>query len=157
MSFGRIALAWVGVTLWLVVVGMATRRWMTGEGDVVGARGARVLTLVDAALITLFGALWFASLGSGAWWLVFGLLGLLVGVERTVESAALSIAKGRESRVETAVESRESRVEETLSREHGGAQPRSMDSRLSTLDFSRGVVLSTVRFLGSGLILSLLL
>lgn len=146
MSFGRIALAWVGVSLWLVVIDMVTRRWMKGETESMPVPASWRWSLGIAALITLFGSLWFASLGSGGWWLVFGLVGLLVGVERTVESAALSIAKGRESR-----------VEESLPRGRIGAQRRSLDSRLLTLDFARRLALSTARYLGSGLILSLLL
>jgi hypothetical protein len=31
----------------------------------------------EGVLLTLFGALWFGSLGAGAWWLVFALVGAI--------------------------------------------------------------------------------
>ena len=36
-----------------------------------------MLAAGEALLLTLFGALWFGSLGAGAWWLVFGLVAAL--------------------------------------------------------------------------------
>lgn len=33
---------------------------------------------IEALLFALIAGLWFASLGHGGWWLVFGLIGLLV-------------------------------------------------------------------------------
>lgn len=136
MSFGRIALAWVGVSLWLVVVDMVTKRWATGELDAIRARGPLGLTLLDAALITLFGALWFASLGSGAWWLVFGLLGLVVDLPLRLRD------KGRATRDEAVADS-EANVRP--------ARP----ARLARPVI--GTLITTVRYLGSGLILSLVL
>ena len=42
------------------------------------AIGAQLGKMVDGEkLLTLFGALWFGSLGTGAWWLVFGLVAAL--------------------------------------------------------------------------------
>jgi hypothetical protein len=38
--------------------------------------------LVEAAVVTLFAALWFDSLGAGGWWLIFFLVGLLVALPR---------------------------------------------------------------------------
>lgn len=32
---------------------------------------------IEAVLLTLFAALWFGSLGHGAWWILFAVLGLL--------------------------------------------------------------------------------
>ena len=69
-------LAWLAVTGWLVlwelIWGLAGRT--AGRARVPGPwwRYAG-----EAALLTLFGALWFGSLGAGAWWLVFGLVGAL--------------------------------------------------------------------------------
>jgi len=39
-----------------------------------------VWRVLEAAMLTLFGSLWFDSLGSGQWWLVFLLVGLLATV-----------------------------------------------------------------------------
>lgn len=136
MSLGWITLGWVGVSLWLVTVNVMTKRIAAGELDQLRRGGPLWVTLVDAALITLFGALWFASLGTGAWWLVFGLLGLVADLPL---------------RLRTAVQSRKSKVE----RGEIAVQGQSMDSRLSTFDLARGTVLSIVRFVGSGFILSL--
>ena len=33
--------------------------------------------VVEALLVSLFGSLWFDSLGHGSWWLLFGLVGVL--------------------------------------------------------------------------------
>jgi hypothetical protein len=75
VAFGRILLAWVVVGAWLAV-------WASGERRVAGAGGPSVVELAslagEALLLTLFAALWFGSLGSGAWWLVFLLLGGLM-------------------------------------------------------------------------------
>jgi hypothetical protein len=44
-----------------------------------GALPFRPLVLgAEAVLFTMFAALWFASLGHGGWWLLFGVLGLLI-------------------------------------------------------------------------------
>jgi len=51
------------------------------------------VVLAEALVLTLFAALWFASLGHGGWWLVFLLLGLLVtGAERGLRFAFLRSA-----------------------------------------------------------------
>jgi hypothetical protein len=75
MALSRVFVAWAVVAGWLLLwelvassIGAARR-----EGRL---RRARVF-LVEALLLTLFGGLWFGSLGSGAWWLVFGLVGAL--------------------------------------------------------------------------------
>ena len=75
MAFGRIAVAWVVVAAWLVV-------WAVAERRVTGAAALRSNEAWplggEALLLTLFAALWFGSLGAGAWWLVFLLLGALM-------------------------------------------------------------------------------
>jgi hypothetical protein len=68
MALSRLLLGWVLVALWLL-------GW-----DLISARGAweprkAFLPVGEALLLTLFGALWFGSLGTGAWWLVFLLVG----------------------------------------------------------------------------------
>jgi hypothetical protein len=51
---------------------------------------AVAVCLVEAGLLTLLAALWFGSLGSGGWLLVFFLIGVLAaGPERGLRSAFL--------------------------------------------------------------------
>jgi hypothetical protein len=38
--------------------------------------------VAEATVVTLFASLWFDSLGPGAWWLVFLLVGMLVAFPR---------------------------------------------------------------------------
>ena len=74
MAFGRILLAWAAVVLWLSVW-----RWVEprpGARRRPSGRELRELGM-EAALVTLFGALWFGSLGAGAWWLPFFFVGAL--------------------------------------------------------------------------------
>jgi len=75
MGLSRLALAWLGVTLWLLLWEVVVSRLGTARGNG-RLRRARVF-LVEALLLTMLGALWFGSLGAGAWWLVFGLVGAL--------------------------------------------------------------------------------
>lgn len=83
MAFGRIAVAGVVVAAWFVVWAAAERR-ITGA-VALGPNEAWLLG-GEALLLTLFAVLWFGSLGAGAWWLVFLLLGALM--EWPVRSAA---------------------------------------------------------------------
>ncbi len=56
-------------------------------------RAAVIVTLAEAAALTLLAALWFGSLGAGSWPLVFALVGVLVGgAERGLRSAFLRSA-----------------------------------------------------------------
>jgi len=75
MALSRIVLAWLAVTVWLVLWELLLSRLGPARGNG-RLRRVRVL-LVEALLLTLFGALWFGSLGTGSWWLVFGLVGAL--------------------------------------------------------------------------------
>jgi hypothetical protein len=71
VAFGRILLAWAVVGAWLAIWAFGERR-MTGAG---GPSPAELAPLAgEALLLALFAALWFGSLGSGSWWLVFLLL-----------------------------------------------------------------------------------
>ena len=86
MAFGRILLAWVVVGAWLAI-------WAFGERRVTGAGRPSATWLAsltgEALLLALFAALWFGSLGSGAWWLVFLLLGgLMAWPVRSLAGAA---------------------------------------------------------------------
>lgn len=86
MAFGRILLAWVVVGAWLAV-------WAFGERRVTGAQVPSAAELAplagEALLLALFAGLWFGSLGSGGWWLVFLLLGgLMAWPVRSLAGAA---------------------------------------------------------------------
>jgi hypothetical protein len=75
MALSRLALAWLAVAAWLLVWELLLGRLgpPRGNGRLRRARGF----LVEALLLTMLGALWFGSLGAGAWWMVFGLVGVL--------------------------------------------------------------------------------
>jgi hypothetical protein len=86
VAFGRILLAWAVVGAWLAI-------WAFGERRVTGAGSPSAAELAplagEALLLALFAALWFGSLGSGAWWLVFLLLGgLMAWPVRSLAEAA---------------------------------------------------------------------
>ena len=74
MALSRLLGAWCAVVLWLLLWELIASRLGPRAGGKI--RRGRLL-LGEALLLTLFGALWFASLGAGAWWLVFGLVGAL--------------------------------------------------------------------------------
>jgi hypothetical protein len=78
MTLLRLTIGWAVVALWFVLFELVEQRI---TGTVPGERRFRAplaLYLSDAFLVTLFAGLWFASLGSGGWLLLFGLLGLLM-------------------------------------------------------------------------------
>src|SRR6476659_1549591 len=95
MALSRLLLGWALVTGWL------------GGWDLIARRGTgwhRRIGLLDggeALLLTLFGALWFGSLGAGAWWLVFGLVAALREWPRAAEPPAGP--RGRVARPPTAL------------------------------------------------------
>lgn len=64
MALDQLLLAWLLVAAWLALWELAATR-----------RAPEARMLGESALLTLLGALWFASLGTGAWWLVFLLIG----------------------------------------------------------------------------------
>jgi hypothetical protein len=75
MALSRLGLAWLAVAAWLLVWELLLSSFVTARSNA-RLRRARVF-LVEALLLTMLGALWFGSLGTGAWWLVFGLVGAL--------------------------------------------------------------------------------
>ena len=75
MTLGRLVLAWLPVSAWFLAVESAV-----GRRDASDNRGWRsIATLAEAGVLTLFASLWFDSLGSGGWWLLFLLVGVLAG------------------------------------------------------------------------------
>ncbi len=80
MPLVRVLLGWMATWLLFLV-------WEAVEGKAAGGtrgpgrnllRRAPGAYFVEALLFTLIAGLWFASLGHGGWWLLFGLMGLLV-------------------------------------------------------------------------------
>ncbi|MGH7702699.1 MAG: hypothetical protein ACREMO_06370 [Gemmatimonadales bacterium] len=79
MSLFRLTTAWAVVFLWLVL-------WEATESTLARSNSRRSRAWRDrllvysgeSLLLSLFAALWFASLGHGGWLLLFALLGLLM-------------------------------------------------------------------------------
>jgi hypothetical protein len=68
--------AWLLVGGWLILWEAAARALARG------GTGSRLRAPLwhwagESLLLVLLGALWFASLGAGGWWLVFGLVGAI--------------------------------------------------------------------------------
>jgi hypothetical protein len=88
VTLGRLVLAWVPVAIWFLLATHAIPVLVTAVSrspgqPVVWAAVARPLLywrLVEAGLLTLFASLWFDSLGSGGWWLLFLLVGALAAI-----------------------------------------------------------------------------
>ena len=96
MTLVRLFVAWLVVAIWFIVatfilpivVGL---RQPVAEHDRLYAVSTVELVwkLVEAILLTLLASLWFDSLGSGEWWLIF----LLVGLLATVPAQLFSISR----------------------------------------------------------------
>jgi hypothetical protein len=85
VTLTRLVLAWIPVTLWFVIATVATSLFVGMPSRPQGAGGHWVgvplpllkWRLVEGGLVTMLGSLWFDSLGSGEWWLVFLLVGAI--------------------------------------------------------------------------------
>lgn len=73
MSLVRLIVAALAVTAWFVAWVFAARRL---RPDPLPPRFRS--EVIEAILLTMFAALWFASLGHGGWWVLFVVVGLLV-------------------------------------------------------------------------------
>jgi hypothetical protein len=90
VTLGRLVLAWIPVAAWFVVAALGTpglMGWRSKPADQAGAwpaapRGFWKWPIAEAGLLTLFASLWFDSLGSGGWWLLFALVGALATVPK---------------------------------------------------------------------------
>jgi hypothetical protein len=106
VTLGRLVLAWLPVAAWFVLAALGIPlllRWRSQPAPDVGAgaaapRGFWKWPTAEAGLLTLFASLWFDSLGSGGWWLLFALVGGLAtvpkwlpGPERAVSSRVLLV------------------------------------------------------------------
>ena len=79
MALSRLVVAWLGVlALFLAAEGLS------------GRRPVFLVNAAQALLLTLLGSLWFASLGTGDWWLIFLLMGGLMELSVTREPRALA-------------------------------------------------------------------
>lgn len=79
MTLARLALAWAAVAALFAGFG-----WLAGARR----RGSAAVLAAESLFLTLLASLWFASLGSGGWLLVFLLVGILAsGTWRWLEAA----------------------------------------------------------------------
>lgn len=88
MTLTRLVLAWLPVAVEFALVDRVSG-WVNraaagaASADAPVTTGAAATVLwrsLEAAAVTLFASLWFDSLGHGAWWLVFLLVGLMVSL-----------------------------------------------------------------------------
>lgn len=76
MSLLRLGAGFAAVAAWFLLFELAERRVMGMPGP--RFRAPWTTYVSDALLFTLFASLWFASLGSGGWLLLFAMLGLVL-------------------------------------------------------------------------------
>jgi hypothetical protein len=86
VTLGRLILAWLPVAVLFALAPPIGYRWdlPTDDRPLVWSFNRWEISwrLAEAAVVTLFAALWFDSLGSGGWWLLFLLVGVLVAFPR---------------------------------------------------------------------------
>ena len=90
MTLGRLVVAWFLIVICFVMTTFASGYVIAKltqpppTGPVYTATRLRVLRwrVIEAGLLTLLASLWFDSLGSGEWWLLFLLLGGLASGPR---------------------------------------------------------------------------
>jgi hypothetical protein len=91
MTFARVLLGWAAVlgcfAAWLAIERVA-RKSPSPTGPVL--RSSLPAFAIEAGLLTLFGGLWFASLGSGGAVLLFLLVGALMEVPSRIRNHPLS-------------------------------------------------------------------
>ena len=96
MALSEIGLAWLLVAACFLCWEVAAARLERGSNAGGWLRAPAQVYVAEALVLTLFGALWFASLGSGGWVLMFALLGLLMewpGPLRTGQRSPLPARK----------------------------------------------------------------
>jgi hypothetical protein len=92
----RLVLAWLATAVWFLIASAGSVRLVAriarpGERPPTGGAAPPVgfgWRLVEAAVLTLFASLWFDSLGSGGWWLLFFLVGVLVAIPQWLRVVA---------------------------------------------------------------------
>ncbi len=100
MALREIGISWLLVAGWFLIWEVAAAR-LERRGNAGGwFRTPVQIYLAEALLLTLFGALWFGSLGTGGWPIMFGLLGLLMEWPGPLRSGHRTpIPPGRRARV----------------------------------------------------------
>jgi hypothetical protein len=73
VTLGLLVLAWLAVAAWTTVALFVEKTANAAALDT----SLLKWRLVEALVLTLLAALWFGSLGSGGWWLLFLLFGVL--------------------------------------------------------------------------------
>lgn len=76
MAFTRVVLAWLAAAVWLVGWELVARRLRQEAAARAVAPVPLPLLAGEALWLALFAALWIASIGAGAFWLVLLLVGL---------------------------------------------------------------------------------
>ena len=83
MTLGRLVLAWLAVAAWTMAVTfgvtllVAIKPVDPTAAPTIIPKPLLTWRLVEALVLTLWAALWFGSLGSGGWWLLFVLIGVV--------------------------------------------------------------------------------
>jgi len=82
VALPRLLVAWLALTVWFLLWQEGRRRLGDSGGNppLGGLRVSVLPASSEALLLTLFAALWFASLGHGGWLLLFCLVAALVEV-----------------------------------------------------------------------------
>ena len=97
MTLGRLFFAWLPVGLWFLAGRWAAARITGGTFPAGGVTRlwAGGWTLAEAAGVTAIAALWFDSLGSGGWLILFVLLGVLAAFPMRLERLPTSTLSRR--------------------------------------------------------------
>jgi hypothetical protein len=82
VTLGRLVLAWIPVAAWFAIVTLGIARLGHTGAGAAAPRGLWKWPTAEAGLLTLLASLWFDSLGSGGWWLLFALVGALATVPK---------------------------------------------------------------------------
>ena len=90
MTLGRLVLAWIPVAAWFVIATLGIPR-LVGSPQGTAPRGFWKWPTAEAGLLTLFASLWFDSLGSGGWWLLFALVGALATIPKWLPGPEQSV------------------------------------------------------------------
>ena len=97
MTLTRLFFAWLPVAAWFVVappIGYRADLFVARQYFVWGYnRWALTGRLLEALVVTLLASLWFDSLGSGGWWLLFLLFGVLAAYPVRWQLLATSAAE----------------------------------------------------------------
>ena len=73
MTLGHLLIAAAAVAAWFIGWG-----WMVARTGLESERGRPLVEVTEAVFLTMFASLWFASLGHGEWWVLFGVVALLI-------------------------------------------------------------------------------